>query len=186
MQHKIPLCILLASCVIVPKRDIREHLTFVKVQNGYVNSTDGYRAFMCKVDGLDENFDLFILPEHIQSLAKTLSAKDKRNTKLEVSIEVKQDGDEQIIIMQCKNAQIKYLYQPPKDKYPDISRAIPTDEVDCMLDFNWSLLVDMSKIAKLLGSDYQARVIPSGKNKPARIDFNCKFEATGIVMPIRE
>ena len=52
--HKIPLKVLFASCICVPKMDGRHYLTYIKVQKGYVTSTDGYQLFICHVDELDK------------------------------------------------------------------------------------------------------------------------------------
>lgn len=59
-MHKIPLQVLLASCLCVARKDFRQYLEFVKIQDGYVSSTDGHRLFVCDVDGLDKTLDLFI------------------------------------------------------------------------------------------------------------------------------
>lgn len=176
---KIPLCVLLASCVILPKNDIRQYLCFTKIQHGAVVSGDGHRAFICEIDGLEG--ELFIHPRYIKLLASQLDVRERKDTKLDVDITIK-DG---VVIMQCQKAKVMFD-DVNEGKYPDVRKAIPNEYVDCMVNFNWQYLIDMSKIAKILGSSNHPIVKPSGKNKAAIIDFNCKFNAMGIVMPIRE
>ena len=69
-MYKIPLQVLLASCVCVAKKDLRDHFNYVKIQDGYVTATDGHRLLLCDIDGLDKSFDLFIHPDHIKELSK--------------------------------------------------------------------------------------------------------------------
>lgn len=78
ITHKIPLEVLLASCICVAKYDVREYLTHVKVQNGYVGSTDGHRLFKCDIDGLDTELDLFIPPAVIKSLSLGLGGQKQK------------------------------------------------------------------------------------------------------------
>lgn len=182
-MHKIPLQVLLASCLCVAKKDSRQCLEFVKIQDGYVSSTDGHRLFLCDVDGLDKTLDVFIHPKHIKELCAGIKPKDRQG---DVIIDVKNSGDDVIVVLTFGRHTLKFIGQDVGN-YPNPKRIIPKDGfVDKMTYFNWQYLIDMQKIAELLGAYKNPIIKPTAKNGAALIEFiNCDFNAVGVVMPIR-
>lgn len=183
--HKIPLQALLASVIFVPSSDVRPYLTYVKVEKGYVVSTNGHCLFKCDIDDLDKELDLFIHPHHIKLLCFGVKAKDKKG---DVTIEVAENNEKSVVVMRFdKNA---ITFDDIKvGKFPDPSRVIPSDDevTNEMITLNWEYMAKMQKAGTILGSLIPPSIKSRGKNKPALIDFGeIKFNAVGVVMPFRE
>lgn len=198
-MYKIPLQVLLASCVCVAKKDIREYFNYVRVQDGYVASTDGHRLLLCDIDGLDKTFSLFIHPKDIKELCKGVINSARYG---DVSISIERSNSGTNAVMTFGQNTISF---PPVNvgNYPNVKRIIPASDgvVDTMFQFNWQYLADMQKVAKLLGYSNFVRVKPTGINKPALIEFSKRkfsgvgtlpksyeynFSAVGVVSPLLE
>lgn len=176
-MYHIPLNLLLASCICASKSDFRRHLEYIKIQNGCIMSTDGHRAFRCEVDGLDKSLDLFIHPKYIKLLAQGVSRKHQCS---DVIIHIKDN----VVFLEFDNRKVLFELDDV-GKFPDLDRVLPTSGfVDVMAHFHWRYLLDMQKMSKLLKGG-EIIVKPTGKNSPALIDFQSRFNAVGIVMPIR-
>ena len=183
--HKIPLQVLLASAIFVPSNDVRHYLTYIKVEKGYVVSTDGYCLFKCDIDGLDKELDLFIHPHQIKLLSTGIKKKDKKG---DVVIEVTNNNDKSVVVMRFgKNA---ITFDNLKvGNFPNPNRVIPSHDkvTNEMILLNWEYMAKMQKAGTILGSSIPPSIKSMGKNKPALIDFGeIKFNAVGAVMSVRE
>ncbi|OOR90797.1 hypothetical protein LP109_05550 [Moraxella bovis] len=183
--HKIPLQVLLASVIFVPSSDVRPYLTYVKVEKGYVVSTNGYCLFKCDIDDLDKELDLFIHPHQIKLLCTGIKAKDKKG---DVIIEVTENDEKSVVVMRFdKNA---ITFENIKvGNFPNPNRVIPSDDnvTNEMVTLNWDYMAKMQKAGKILGNLTPPSIKSTGKNKPVLIDFGkIKFKAVGLVMPIKE
>jgi len=197
-MYKIPLQVLLASCVCVAKKDLRDHFNYVKVQDGYVTATDGHRLLLCDIDGLDKSFDLFIHPDHIKELSKGI-INSARFGDVTITIDQTPKGD--FAVMTFAQHTVRFPIAYP-GKYPDTKRLVQrhTTFVDVMAQFDWQYLAGMQKVAKLLGYVQQVKVKPTGLTTPAVIEFaelkpstryevtnpkyTYNFKAIGVVMPL--
>ncbi|MBE9597147.1 hypothetical protein [Moraxella sp. K2450] len=180
---KIPLKVLMACMLSTAKQDVREYLTYVKVQNGYVASTDGHRMLVCDIDGLDKELDIFIPPMHIKDLYIGLGKKDRND---DVEISIKEYDDDKIVTMQYRNRFVRFI-NPTFSKFPDVKKKIPSDDelVDCMPRFNAQFVLDMQKVADLIGKSYM-KILPTGKEIPMLIKFpTSDLKIVGIIMPMR-
>lgn len=182
--HKIPLKALIASTFSVAKQDVRKHLCYIKIQNGYVASTDGHRAIIFDIDGLDKGLDIFTPPNLIKDLHAGLGKKEKDGD-VELSVTTYQDG-EQIITMNYKKRYVKFI-NDDVGIFPDAKKIIPSDDkiVDCMPSFNVNYIVDMQKVANLI-SRGDMQILPTGKNSPMIFKFPASdLKVVGAVMPKR-
>lgn len=184
--HKIPLKALMACTLSVAKNDVRHFLYYIKVQDGYVASTDGHRAIMCEIDGLDKDFNIFINPSHIKDLHIGLK---KAELNGDVEISIKSVDDETIVIMQYHNRTVKFVGEN-HGKFPDVRKVIPQDlnTVECMPLFNIRYLMDMQKVADIISwrKILNVEICPTGKNKPIIIKFpTSDLNITGVIMPMR-
>lgn len=197
-MYKIPLQVLLASCVCVAKKDLRDHFNYVKIQDGYVTATNGHRLLLCDIDGLDKSFDLFIHPDHIKELSKGI-INSARFGDVTITIDQTPKGD--FAVMTFAGHTVRFPIAYP-GKYPNTKRFVLTNNnfVDVMAQFDWQYLADMQKVAKLLGYAQQVKVKPTGLTSPAVIEFTevkpstryevtnpkyiYNFKAVGIVMPL--
>lgn len=184
--HTIPLEALLASCICVAKHDVREYLSYIKVQDGYVGSTDGHRLFRCDIEGLDTELDLFIPPQIIKSLSLGLVGKNRKG---DVEITVKKCDDESIVIMKFANRTEKFV-NDNFGKFPNLrdEKVVPTDGkiTNEMIWVNWDYMVDFKKIAKILGVFPNPLLKSTGKTNPALVKFDGYENAIGVVMPMKE
>lgn len=183
ITHKIPLKVLMACMLSTPKQDVREYLTYVKVENGYVASTDGHRMLVCDIDGLDKELDIFISPTHIKDLYAGIRKKDRDD---DVEISIKQCDDDKIVTMQYRNRFVRFV-NPITGKFPNAKRVVPSDDefVDCMPAFNAQYILDMQKVADLV-SRGDMDILPTGKETPMLIKFPASdLKIVGVVMPKR-
>lgn len=184
--HKIPLKALLACLLSVAKNDVRHYLCYIRVQDGCVASTDGHRAIMCEIDGLDKDFGIFINPNYIKDLHIGLK---KAELNGDVEISTKSVDDETIVIMQYHNRTVKFVSEN-HGKFPDIRKVIPQDfnTVECMPLFNIYYLMDMQKVANIISNKkfLNVDIFPTGKNEPMVIKFPASdLNITGVIMPMR-
>lgn len=183
--HKIPLQVLLASAIFVPSNDVRTYITYVKVEKGYVASTNGHCLFKCDIDDLDKELDLFIHPHQIKLLCIGVKAKDKKG---DVVIEITKYDDRSVVVMRFDKNAVTFD-NIDVGKFPNPNRVIPSDDevTNEMITLNWDYMAKMQKIGKILGNAIPPSIRSTGKNKPALIDFGeIKFKAVGVVMPIKE
>lgn len=183
--YKIPLQALLASAIFVPSNDVRPYLTYVKVEKGYVASTNGHCLFKCDIDGLDKELDLFIHPHQIKLLCVGVKAKDKKG---DVTIEVTENDEKSVVVMRFDKNAIT-VDSVNVSRFPNPNRIIPSDDkvTNEMVTLNWDYMAKMQKAGKILGNLTPPSIKSTGKNKPALIDFGkIKFKAVGVVMPVRE
>ncbi|MDO4441356.1 MAG: hypothetical protein Q4B81_04160 [Moraxella sp.] len=182
--HKIPLKALIASTFSVVKKGFPKYLRYVRIQNGYVASTDNHRAILFDIDGLDKELDISIQTNIIKELHAGLGKKEKDGD-VEISVTTNQDS-EQIITMSYKNHYVEFINEEI-GKFPNIKRVIPSDDkiVDCMPSFNVSYVMDMQKVANLI-SRGDMQILPTGKNSPMIFKFPASdLNVVGVVMPKR-
>lgn len=186
ITHKIPIEVLLASCICVAKNDVRERLNHIKIQDGYVGSTDGHRLFRCDIEGLDTELDLFIPPQVIKSLSLGIAG---RNRKGDVEITIKKYDDEMIVKMSFLNRIEKFIHVD-FGKFPNLrdEKVIPTDDkiTNEMIWVDWDYMADFKKIARILGAFPNPLLKSTGKTNPALVKFISYENAIGIVMPMKE
>lgn len=190
IEIEVPIQLLDAAQYCAAKNDKRFYLNGVALSKGHIVSTDGHRAFACKVEGLSEDLKDIIIPidtikHFLKKVPKVLRKgvcivqHDFKTLESEIKIENRPDIREPFIGIAAK--------------YPDWRRVIPKTHNegvynDFVPQFNWAYLAEMQKVHKALGGNsLGVEVLPVAVNAAASIKFTkTDFDhAIACVMPMR-
>ena len=183
---EFPFKYLLAAKLCSAGNDVRYYLLGVHITQDFVEATDGHRAL--RINGKNDDafmlsteniFDLIIPRMTIDLVNKTLNAVRKRQAN--VSVHESGTGEYQL---SCDG--LVFPFTPIDGRFPDVNRIIPKHtEAKHHAGFNWTLMADFTKIAKLLGDKYpQVGLVPN-ELCSARVDFINHEHVQGIIMPMR-
>lgn len=70
IEFEVPMQVLDAATYCSAKNDIRFYLCGIAINKGHVVSTDGHRAFACKIDGLNEEIEFIIPTDSVKAFIK--------------------------------------------------------------------------------------------------------------------
>ena len=184
----IPMQVLDAATFCAAKNDVRFYLNGVAINKGHVVSTDGHRAFACKIDGLDENISIIIPTETIKAFIKKVPSKNRKGHCV-ISIDPKaRQGKISNIPLQAHE-----LFIPIDGKFPEWQRIFPKDVPSeyqgYYPTFNWAYMTDFQKIHKALGGNgVQVGLRPKSVSEAALVDFDGTLfdhHAKAVIMPLR-
>lgn len=178
MKVLIEMAVLQAALITAPKKDIRYYLNGVYISQNKLVSTDGHRLFAYDLEGAEE-FEPFIIPrESIETLSRSLSAKDRKTAQVEIS------GDKLVYKMAYSKTAVNF--EPIDGRYPDFERVIPAKyEPSIHGSYRWQYMADFAKISKLLGCKLGlARLLTNGMNS-ALVELP-DTKATCVIMPARD
>lgn len=188
IQIDIPMQVLDAATFCAAKNDVRFYLNGVAINKGHIVSTDGHRAFACKIDGLDENISLIIPTEAIKAFIKKVPSKNRKGHCV-ISIDPKaRQGKISNIPLQAHE-----LFIPIDGKFPDWQRIFPKDVPSeyqgYYPTFNWAYMTDFQKIHKALGGNgVQVGLRPKSVSEATLVDFDGTLfdhHAKAVIMPLR-
>lgn len=187
IEIEIPMQVLDAATFCAAKNDVRFYLNGVAINKGHVVSTDGHRAFACKIDGLDENISLIIPTEAIKAFIKKVPSKNRKGHCV-ISI----DHSTQQGKISNFPLQVHELFIPIDGKFPEWQRIFPKDVPSEYQGhyptFNWAYMTDFQKMHKALGGNgLQVLLYPTGVNSAAKVVFDSTPypKAKGVIMPLR-
>jgi DNA polymerase III beta subunit, central domain len=188
IEIEIPMQVLDAATICTAVKDVRFYLNGVAINKGHVVSTDGHRAFACKIDGLDENIEVIIPTEAIKAFIKKVPSKNRKgHCTIVVDRNARQGKISNFPL------QVHELFIPIDGKFPDWQRIYPKDAPfeyqGHYPTFNWSYMADFQKMHKALGGNgINVLLRPKSKNEAALVDFDGTLfdhHAKGVIMPLR-
>lgn len=185
IEIEVPIQLLDAAQYCAAKDDTRFYLNGVAISKGHIVSTDGHRAFACKVDTIPEDLKDIIIPiDTVKHFLKKVPTKQRKQKCLIIY-------DRQTFNGEMQAANIRELFLGIDAKYVEWQRVIPNKHINysgVMPQFQWAYLVDMQKVQRALGGNgLELEVCPTDYNAVASIKFiKTDFDhAIGCVMPIR-
>lgn len=188
IQIEVPMQVLDAATICASKNDVRFYLNGVAIDKGHVVSTDGSRAFACKIDELDENLSLIIPTEAIKAFIKKVPSKNRKgHCVISLDLKAKQGKISNFPL------QVHELFIPIDGKYPDwqriFPRSAPSEYQGHYPTFNWAYLADFQKVHKALGGNgIQVGLRPQSVSEAALVDFDGTLfdqHAKAVIMPLR-
>lgn len=187
IEIEIPMQVLDAATICTAVKDVRFYLNGVAINKGHVVSTDGHRAFACKIDGLDENLEVIIPTEAVKAFIKKVPSKNRKgHCTIVVDRNARQGKISNFPL------QVHELFIPIDGKFPDWQRIFPrtvdSEYKGIYPQFNWSYMADFQKIQKALGGKgLLALLHPTAANTAALVTFDSTdFDhAKGVIMPLR-
>lgn len=188
IEFEVPMQVLDAATYCSAKNDIRFYLVGIAINKGHVVSTDGHRAFACKIDGLNEEIEFIIPTDSVKAFIKKVPSKNRKaNCRISYDPQTKQ-GEFAYLELQ-----VRELFLSIDGKYPDWRRIFPRGREDeykgAFPQFNWSYMSDFQKMHKALGGNgIGAYLYPTSVNAVALVEFNdTKFfsNAKACIMPLR-
>lgn len=192
IEIEVPMQLLDAATITAAVNDVRRYLKSIVIDQGYVVSTDGHRAFAGKAHTLSGEEPQIVIPiESVKYFLKKIPAKNRRaNCIIRFSTKNRQGQ------IEFKGLNAIETFDAIGDKYPNWKQVIPKYE-SCeyegpYIQFNWDYLHDSLKIVKALGARPENKntlVRPNmeGVSKGARVElFNTDFsDVVYVVMPLR-
>lgn len=188
IQIEVPMQVLDAATICASKNDVRFYLNGVAIDKGHVVSTDGHRAFACKIDEMDENLSFIIPTEAIKAFIKKVPSKNRKgHCVISVDLKAKQGKISNFPL------QVHELFIPIDGKFPDWQRIFPKDVPSeyqgYYPTFNWAYLADFQKVHKALGGNgVQVGLRPKSVSEAALVDFDGTLfdhHAKAVIMPLR-
>lgn len=187
IEIEIPMQVLDAATICTAVKDVRFYLKGVAINKGHVVSTDGHRAFACKIDGLDENLEVIIPTDAVKFFLKKVPSKNRKGH-CKLSYDFKTHQGE--ISFEGLNAKEPFI--GIDGKYPDWKRIFPrtvdSEYKGIYPQFNWTYMHDFQKVQKALGGKGMLALLhPKSANEAALVTFdNTDFDhAKGVIMPMR-
>lgn len=187
IQFEVPMQVLDAATYCVAKNDIRFYLIGIAINKGHVVATDGYRAFACPVDGLNEEVEFIIPTDAVKAFIKKVPSKNRKaNCVVSFDPQTKQ-GE-----LSYRELNVRELFIAIDGRFPDWRRIFPRgfdpEYKGAYPQFNWSYMADFQKMHKALGgSGQRAYLYPTSANDVALVMFDGTLHdnAKACIMPLR-
>ena len=189
----LPAAPLKAATICSGESILRKYLNSVAIDRGHIVATDGNRMFYAAIKGLDETLPSVVIPVYAVE-AFFRKAKIKNLLDFNIKIEIT-PGEQTTGILSIDDIQEHFHVIP--DRYPDWKRVIPQEEefrADESVAYDWSMIADFQKMAKLLGPKKTFPVVTltqvrANPSSIAHIDFlnaeSDSFKARGVVMGLK-